>query len=117
MPFISICNRENLIYYAAVIRTRQRWRPRAKGILKAELARRELTYSDLADRLAQIGVQENRRNLTNKINRGEFGAEFLLQCLAAMNVTTLHLEDVEAETKRQSTAPKSTGKTKAQRPA
>jgi hypothetical protein len=54
---------------------------RAKNLLKAELRRRGVTYAQLAEKLAGIGVQENERNLNNKISRGGFTAAFFLQCL------------------------------------
>lgn len=66
---------------------------KAKNLLKAELRRRGVTYGQLAEKLAAIGVQENERNLNNKISRGGFTAAFLLQCLAAIEATTLRLED------------------------
>jgi len=56
----------------------------AKGILKAELKRRGMTYADLVERLAQHGVIENEANLRNKISRGSFTAAFFLQCLIAV---------------------------------
>ena len=43
---------------------------RAKNLLKGELKRRGITYAQLAERLAELGVQENERNLNNKISRG-----------------------------------------------
>jgi hypothetical protein len=55
-----------------------------KGILKAELKRRGLTYADLVDRLAANGVVETEANLRNKISRGSFTAAFFLQCLVAI---------------------------------
>jgi hypothetical protein len=64
-----------------------------KGILRAELARRELSYADLADRLAAIGVRENTRNLSNKINRGRFTAIFFIQCMMAIGAHTIHFND------------------------
>ncbi|MDI1363994.1 MAG: DUF6471 domain-containing protein [bacterium] len=66
---------------------------RAKNLLKGELKRRGVTYAQLAEKLATIGVVENERNLNNKISRGGFTAAFLLQCLAAIGVTTLRIED------------------------
>jgi hypothetical protein len=42
----------------------------AKGILRGEMARRSVTYAQLAEKLAQIGVEENERNLRNKVSRG-----------------------------------------------
>lgn len=54
---------------------------KAKNLLKAELKRRGVTYAQLAEKLADIGVHETERNLNNKISRGGFSAAFLLQCL------------------------------------
>jgi hypothetical protein len=69
------------------------WQALVKGLLKAELKRRNLSYADLADRLAAIGVKDNRRNITNKIGRGNFTAIFFVQCMQAIGAKTIHLED------------------------
>ena len=66
-------------------------RTRAKNLLKGELKRRGLTYAQLAEKLAAIGVSENERNLNNKISRGGFTAAFLLQCLTAIGASSLSL--------------------------
>jgi len=65
---------------------------RAKNLLKAELRRRGITYAGLAERLAEIGVSENERNLNNKISRGGFTAAFLLQCLQAIGAESVRLD-------------------------
>jgi hypothetical protein len=62
---------------------------RAKNLLKAELKRRGITYAGLAEKLAEIGVTENERNLNNKISRGGFTAAFLLQCLTAIGANEI----------------------------
>jgi len=62
---------------------------RVKNLLKAELKRRGVSYAQLAARLSKIGVQENERNLNNKISRGGFSAAFLFQCLSAIGVDTV----------------------------
>jgi hypothetical protein len=67
------------------------WESKVKGLLKAEVKRRSLTYEQLAAKLAEIGVHDSARNIINKINRGTFSAVFLVQCLEAMNVETLRL--------------------------
>lgn len=64
----------------------------AKNLLKGELKRRGITYAQLAEKLAAIGVHENERNLNNKIARGGFSAAFLLQCLRAIGATGLLLD-------------------------
>jgi len=71
----------------------QTYETRAKNLLKGELKRRGITYAQLAAKLAEIGVQENERNLNNKISRGGFTAAFLMECLEAIGCRTVHLED------------------------
>lgn len=68
------------------------WNDAAKGVLRAEMARRHMRAPDLAVALEKIGIIERADNLKNKIARGQFSAAFLLQCLAAMEVKTLHLD-------------------------
>jgi hypothetical protein len=60
------------------------WADRVKGILKAELKRRNISYRQLAEKLESIGIHETERNLNNKISRGGFSAAFFLQCLVAI---------------------------------
>jgi len=69
------------------------WTDRVKGILKAELKRRNVGYKQLAEKLEAIGVHETERNINNKISRGGFTAVFFVQCLVAINCSTLRLED------------------------
>ncbi len=64
---------------------------RAKNLLKGELKRKGITYAQLAEKLADIGIQENERNLNNKISRGGFSAAFLLLCLEQVGATTLYV--------------------------
>lgn len=64
---------------------------RAKNLLKAELKRKGVTYAQLAEKLGEVGVTENERNLNNKISRGGFSAAFLLQCLAAIGVSDVRI--------------------------
>lgn len=68
------------------------WEEKAKGLLRAEMARKGVTYARLVDFLAAIGVEDNERNLRNKVSRGKFTAGFLLQCLTALGSTQLRLE-------------------------
>jgi hypothetical protein len=73
--------------------TEEAWDAKAKGLLKAELKRRNVTYGQLVERLAAIGVKETEPNIRNKLARGKFTAVFLLQVLHAIGVTTLRLEE------------------------
>jgi len=69
------------------------WTAQVKGILKAELKRRNISYADLAEKLEAIGVNDNERNIANKIARGSFTAVFFVQCLEAIGCHTLRLDD------------------------
>ena len=69
------------------------WEARVQGILKAELKRRGVTYAQLVEKLAAIGVDETEPNIRNKLARGKFTAVFLLQCLDAIGCTTLRLSE------------------------
>jgi hypothetical protein len=68
------------------------WEERAKGIIRGEMARRGVTYAQLAEKLEAIGVDENERNLRNKVSRGKFTAGFMLQCLVALGEQQLRLD-------------------------
>ena len=69
------------------------WETRTKNVLKAELKRRGMGYSDLVAALQARGVEETERNLANKISRGSFSAAFLLQCLEAIGVSRIDLSE------------------------
>lgn len=68
------------------------WEAKVKGLLKAELKRRGVTYAQLVEKLAEIGVHETEPNVRNKLARGKFTAVFLLQCLEAVGVASLKLD-------------------------
>lgn len=42
------------------------WEAKVKGLLKAELKKRGVTYAQLVDKLAAIGVVESEPNIRNK---------------------------------------------------
>lgn len=71
---------------------RNTWEEKAANLLKSELKRRGVTYSQLVEKLAAIGVTEDERNIRNKLSRGKFTAAFMLQCLSAIGCSTLSLE-------------------------
>lgn len=68
------------------------WEAKARGIIRAEMARQNVTYSQLVERLESIGAAEDERNLRNKVSRGKFTAAFLLQCLRALGSQSLRLD-------------------------
>ena len=67
------------------------WEARVKGLLKAELKRRNVSYAQLVEKLSEIGVSESEPNVRNKLSRGKFTAVFLVQCLVAIGTTDIRL--------------------------
>lgn len=69
------------------------WTAYTKGLLRAEMARRQVTYQGLTDKLAEIGVKDTEANVRNKIARGSFTAVFFVQCLHALGARNIRLDD------------------------
>jgi hypothetical protein len=69
------------------------WTAYTKGLLRAEMVKRHLSYKDLVEKLGAIGIRETEANLRNKISRGGFTGAFLVQCLVAMDVTVLRINE------------------------
>lgn len=67
------------------------WERRVQTLIKVELTKRNLTYKQLSEKLAEIGVAESEPNIRNKLARGTFSAVFLVQCLTAMGTRTLDI--------------------------
>ena len=72
--------------------TNDAWETKVKGLLKAELKRKGVTYAQLVDKLAAVGVVDSEPNIRNKLARGKFTAVFMLQCLEAIGSTSLRLD-------------------------
>jgi hypothetical protein len=69
------------------------WVAHTKQLLRSEMMRKGVNYKGLVEKLAAIGVKDSEANLRNKISRGGFTGAFLIQCLTAMGVTALRLDD------------------------
>ncbi len=67
------------------------WDDEARSVLKAELARRGVTYKVLAIRLEAIGVKDSEAAIANRLSRGRFSFAFFLQCMRAIEVDTVTL--------------------------
>jgi hypothetical protein len=50
------------------------WLDRVKGLLKSELKKKGVSYRQLTEKLEELGVFENHRNIANKLARGGFSA-------------------------------------------
>jgi hypothetical protein len=62
--------------------------------LKAELKRRKVTYEQLATRLNDLGNQETKASIANKLSRGQFSALFFLDTLRVIGIQTVNLRDI-----------------------
>jgi len=67
----------------------------AEMVLVREMARKKVTYAELSDRLAALGIREPPGSLNRKINRKRFQAGFLLACLKALGVESLTISDLD----------------------
>lgn len=79
------------------MKTEAEWAEDVKRLLRAEMTRRGVTYEELAGKLAAIGVTDTAVNLRNKVARGRFSAVFLAQCLVAIGVQLLRIEDPDLQ--------------------
>lgn len=68
------------------------WAKLVKGLLRAEMARRGMTYEQLVEKLAELGVHDTAVNIRNKVARGGFSAVFFVQCLRAMGAREIRLD-------------------------
>lgn len=68
------------------------WQDRVKGLLKAELAKRNINYVQLAELMREAyGSTDSSQNLSNKIARGKFSAIFLVQVCEVIGCKELKL--------------------------
>ena len=70
------------------------WEARAAAFIKAEVAKAEITYEELAKRMKKHGLAETKASVTNKLARGTFPAAWFLAALAALELPSVRLEDV-----------------------
>ena len=68
------------------------WNEKTKIILKAQLAQKNMRYHDLAIALNEIGIDENQNTIATKLSRGTFSFAFFLQCMHALEITTIELD-------------------------
>jgi hypothetical protein len=76
-------------------RPAREWQNRVRGIVKGELARRHVSYKELAERLAALGIHETEANIANKLSRGSFTAVWLVQVMDAIGSRIIRLDDGE----------------------
>jgi hypothetical protein len=75
-------------------KTQPDWEARAAAFVKAEVAKAEITYEELAKRMKKHGLAETKASVTNKLARGTFPASFFLAALAALELPGITLEEI-----------------------
>ena len=69
------------------------YQDKAKGLLRAEIKRRNLNYDQLAEKLADIGVKSRPAISQTRSAGAAFTAGFFVQCLEAIGCQSLRLSD------------------------
>jgi hypothetical protein len=69
------------------------WTREARRVLRTELAAKDVSFKQLSRALDSIGIKEEPKALSNKINRGTFSFTFFLQCMRALKIDTIKLRD------------------------
>ncbi len=69
------------------------WSKVVVKILKAELAKRGIDYPGLVLKLKEIDVHISVEDMRNRMSRGTFSAMLFIQCMRAIGVKNLALEE------------------------
>jgi aspartate/glutamate racemase len=72
------------------------WPTACSRLLKAEIARTDITLAKLAKRLQRLGVEETETTLKNKLYRGTFSMTFFMQCMRALGQGQVDVNSVIA---------------------
>ena len=67
---------------------------RVRRFVKAELKRADVTYEELAAKLREMGHDETKISVANKVNRGTFPATFFVAVMRAIGREQVDLADV-----------------------
>jgi 3-mercaptopyruvate sulfurtransferase SseA len=67
---------------------------RTKRFVKAELKRADVTYEQLAARLREMGHDETKVSVANKLSRGTFSATFFIAVMKAIGREQVDLAGV-----------------------
>lgn len=69
------------------------WSKIVTKIIKAELAKRGVDYPALVQKLHEINVDISVEDLRGRMSRGTFSAALFVQCLRALGVSSLPIEE------------------------
>lgn len=69
------------------------WKKEATKIIKLELLKQDIDYEALSQKLKEIGIEEDKANIANKLHRGTFSFAYALQIFKALGLKNIRLED------------------------
>ncbi len=72
---------------------KQEYRARATKLLREEIQRKKMTHEKLSTLLDQQGYDIGAKELTAKLDAGDFSAAFLLICLTVIDAKYILLSD------------------------
>lgn len=70
------------------------WKKQATTMIKVELTKQDIDYSELSEKMKDIGIDEDKANIANKLSRGTFSFAYALQLFKALGLKKLNLEDL-----------------------
>jgi len=70
------------------------WKKEASKIIKIELTKQDIDYETLAHKMKNIGIDEDKANIGNKLHRGTFSFAYALQIFKVLELKKLNLEDL-----------------------
>ena len=66
-----------------------------QGLIRAEKARRKLTFEDISQRLRQYGITQTPTNLRTKLGRGDMSAQLFLALMKVLEMRSIRLDELE----------------------
>ncbi len=66
-----------------------------QGLIRAEKARRKLTFEDISQRLRQYGITQTPTNLRTKLGRGDMSAQLFLALMKVLELRSIRLDELE----------------------
>ena len=66
-----------------------------QGLIRAEKARRNLTFEDISARLAAHGIRQTPTNLRTKLGRGDMSAQLFLALMKVLELRAVPLEPLQ----------------------
>ena len=65
-----------------------------QGSIRAEKARRNMTFGDLSQALKAMGITQSATNLSTKVGRGNMSAQLFLAIMKALGKETIDLREI-----------------------